>query len=142
MESQSRRDAIADAETANLAFRKYADGCPYRCGDETIPRRPGNALNIEVGRRSFRCIQRIPRQWPSGMALRWLGSGGGPEVFGHCQLNGCPLHPEFCTDCGHRRDAGHALGGPCITQSTGPGGSWPCGCESFRAVPALRDEEE
>lgn len=64
--------------------------CPHLLQPE-LPRRPANALNIEVGQPSPRCNLKRPDHWPEGAsALRWLGSGGSPLVFGRCD-RACPL---------------------------------------------------
>lgn len=108
---------------STAAFRRYADGCPYRLTSE-VERRPANALNLEIGAPLPRCRLRLPREWKGrDMAARWLASGGTPFVFGLCS-RACPLRPDFCEDCGHRRDMGHALGA-CRSGS--------CGCEAFRS---------
>jgi len=57
-----------------------------------VPRRRANALNIEVGTPAPRCLCKPPSHWPvaSGMALRWIASGGSALVFGSCSQP-CPL---------------------------------------------------
>jgi len=61
-----------------------------------LERRPANALNIEIGQPLPRCINQPPAHWgdraPS--ALRWIGSGGSPLVFGACSPRTCPLARE------------------------------------------------
>jgi len=65
--------------------------CPYQAKahtDGSTSRRPGNALNIEWFPLGIpRCTCKKPDHWPQreGMALRWLGSGGSPNVLGHCK---------------------------------------------------------
>ena len=135
---QARADAVVLG-----AWTRYYRGCPHHIGETTLPRH-ANALNIEFTSTTARCAKQPPSDWPNvgtastnEMGFRWLGSGGSPLVFGRCTLASCPLRPEFCSECGHRRDAGHALGA-CRTHGEGAGGSWPCGCDTFRAVPGLR----
>jgi hypothetical protein len=58
-----------------------------------IERRGANALNIEIGAPSPRCMNKRPEHWPaSASALRWLASGGTALVLGACS-NPCPLKP-------------------------------------------------
>lgn len=57
----------------------------------TLERRPANALNVEIGQPVARCLNRKPEHWPASVsALRWIGSGGGALVFGHCSWAHCP----------------------------------------------------
>lgn len=57
-----------------------------------LERRPGNALNVEIGQPADRCIQKRPHHWPKSMtAIRWLASGGEALVFGCC-CPPCPLN--------------------------------------------------
>lgn len=74
-------------------FRDYAAACPHRI-DVPLVRRPGNALNIEIGKPLDRCRLRQPEHWPSGTAGRWLASGGSPLVFEPCSLRECPNDPR------------------------------------------------
>ena len=64
------------------------------CGSRvqpTLERRPGNALNVEIGEPAARCLNKRPDHWPDGASsLRWLASGGEALVFGTCG-GGCPL---------------------------------------------------
>lgn len=57
-----------------------------------VPRRPANALNLEIGQPLDRCRLRTPAAWadvdPRG--ARWLLSGGSPLVLGLCTPNSCP----------------------------------------------------
>jgi hypothetical protein len=85
---------------ATEGFRNYAERCPYRTG-RSVERRPGNALNVEIGAPMPRCKLRTPKHWPEHMtAARWIMSGGDCLVFGLCSHGGCPLKPDFC-ECGH-----------------------------------------
>lgn len=107
-------------------FREYAESCPHRIELET-PRRPVNALNVEVGTPAPRCAKRIPEHWSKETsAIRWLWSGGSPLVFGRCGSSSCPLKPDYC-ECGHRAEF-HIDG---ICRVTGESG-FPCGCEIIK----------
>lgn len=76
----------------SAAFAAFADACGNRI-EVDVPRRPANALNVEVGTPFPRCTLRLPSNWgeraPS--AARWLLSGGDALVFGYCALYACPL---------------------------------------------------
>jgi hypothetical protein len=69
------------------------------CGSRVQPvleRRPANALNIEIGQPSARCLNKRPDNWPDSMSsVRWLASGGEALIFGSCGGR-CPLE-EPCT---------------------------------------------
>lgn len=58
----------------------------------TVERRPGNALNIEIGTPLPRCLLKAPSHWPETgpSAVRWIGSGGSPLVLGFCNKD-CPV---------------------------------------------------
>lgn len=95
------------------AFARYAAGCPYRIALE-VERRPGNALNVEIGTPVARCRSKPPRHWPAGAGwLRWLASGGSPLVFGPCSRS-CPLKPDHCEECGHRAESHWGGRGCCV----------------------------
>lgn len=68
------------------------------CGSRielVLIRRPGNALNIEIGQGVPRCLNKRPSNWPAeASSLRWIGSGGEPTVFGACTPNKCPERPS------------------------------------------------
>jgi hypothetical protein len=72
-------------------------GDPGACGQlvsEPLIRRPGNALNVEIGAPLPRCRLKMPSHWsaiggPGASSLRWLGSGGSPFVFGPCTPRAC-----------------------------------------------------
>lgn len=122
--------------TVERAWNSYCRDCPHHIPESTS-RRPSNALNVEVSGTMARCTIQPPSIWPKvdtasarEMGFRWLSSGGSPLVFGPCCLGACPFNPRFCSVCGHREDAGHALG-VCRTHDSGPGGSWPCGCGEY-----------
>lgn len=63
----------------------YAKGCPERMCGET-PRRPANALNVEVGTPQPRCRLKSP----DGRGGAWLLSGGSPLAYGVCSVT-CPM---------------------------------------------------
>jgi hypothetical protein len=70
-------------------FQDFAATCKSRLVSH-IERRPGNALNIEIGQAIDRCALKRPAHWPESMgALRWLSSGGSCLVFGNCSCD-CP----------------------------------------------------
>lgn len=61
-----------------------------RCSERVemdVPRRPANALNVEVGTPLPRCRLKTPASWRGfdPRATRWLLSGGDPLVLGPCQ---------------------------------------------------------
>jgi hypothetical protein len=58
-----------------------------------LPRRPANALCIEIGEPLARCRMKTPKHWGDfdQGATRWLLSGGSPLVLGPCTPNACPL---------------------------------------------------
>jgi len=61
--------------------------CPHRIEyTETSLQR--NALRVEALTPASRCLNKIPEHWSEGAkkagALRWIGSGGSPLVFGIC----------------------------------------------------------
>lgn len=73
--------------------------CSHRV-EVDVPRRPANALNVEVGTPAPRCKLKVPEDWAgreprSGLSLaaRWMWSGGSPLVFGVCTPNckSCPV---------------------------------------------------
>lgn len=71
------------------------EACIYRLAT-LLPRRPVNGLNVEIGQPAPRCTLKLPDHWTGKgrSALRWLGSGGSPLVFGHCSAC-CPSASEF-----------------------------------------------
>lgn len=87
-----------------MGFDAYSAACPHQLR-LALERRPGNALNIEIGQPMPRCRLRAPRHWsgfdPRG--TRWLLSGGNGLVFGICSASSCPLRPNHCK-CGHRME--------------------------------------
>jgi hypothetical protein len=105
--------AIADT------FAKFAADCPWRIVAD-LPRRPANALNVEVGTPLPRCRMKPPEHWGDKApgAARWLASGGSSLVFGPCSRN-CGIGQRWCT-CGHRKDSHF---GRCHSHM--------CGCDGF-----------
>ena len=68
------------------------------CQNRVAPgpeRRPGNALNIEIGTPMPRCLY----QSPDGRGLAWYMSGGSALDYGHCTQSKCPrCKPDFYDD--------------------------------------------
>ena len=67
-------------------WEDIAPHCPSR---RVLPveRRPGNALNIEIGTPVPRCMERSP----DGRGAAWVASGGSMLAYGVCCASGCPL---------------------------------------------------
>lgn len=106
------------------AFKRYCEGCPNLI-EIAVQRRPGNALNIEIGTPADRCKLKAPGG--PNMAARWLMSGGDPLAFGLCSRSTCPLKPNHCEACGHRKESHiKEIGGRCIVG----GGFDNCGCDN------------
>lgn len=73
----------------NADFKAFAARCPHYV-ETPLERRPGNALNVEIGAPVPRCTLKEPDHWPQkGLGPRWLFSGGSPLVFGFCSED-CP----------------------------------------------------
>lgn len=68
-----------------LRFDELSPLCPWRVA-LGVPRRPANALNVEVGQPAPRCRLRCP----DGRGDAWLLSGGSPLAYGYCSIRGCP----------------------------------------------------
>lgn len=66
-------------------FRDLAPLCDDRHAPE-VERRPGNALNVEIGAPHPRCLL----QSPDGRGLAWLHSGGSVLAYGPCSARSCP----------------------------------------------------
>lgn len=77
-------DAIPAAQWGEW-FRDLAPLCHDRRALE-VERRPGNALNVEIGAPVPRCL----RQSPDGRGLAWLHSGGSVLAYGACSARSCP----------------------------------------------------
>ena len=87
----------ADASTG-IPLSSPFDTYRLTCGARLVPdleRRPGNALNVEIGQARERCLDKSPAEWAGrGVSgVRWLGSGGSPLVFGVCS----PACPRLCS---------------------------------------------
>ena len=67
--------------------------CPSSMRPELM-RRPGNALNIEIGEPSKRCSLLSP----DGKGMRWIASGGSALAYGLCTKRECPRakREELC----------------------------------------------
>lgn len=93
---------MMSAPHVTQAFSRYAERCPHRMM-LAVERRPGNALNVEVGTPAPRCKLKPPTDWPEDgpSVTRWLLSGGSALVLGPCSRS-CPLQPKHCDECGHR----------------------------------------
>lgn len=66
-----------------------ADLVPHCPARRTLPveRRPGNALNVEIGEPLPRCME----QSPDGRGSAWMLSGGSLLAYGACDASSCPL---------------------------------------------------
>jgi len=64
---------------------RLGNDCPHQM-DIDVERRPGNALNVEIGAPLPRCN----RKSPDGRGLVWLMSGGSPLAYGNCTPLHCP----------------------------------------------------
>ncbi len=81
-------------------FETYRVSCTARVA-VSLQRRPGNALNIEIGQGPDRCMDKRPEHWPESMsASRWRSSGGSALVLGACSQ----VCPRLCA---------HAAGESC-----------------------------
>lgn len=69
----------------DVRFEDLSPICPSRMALD-VERRPGNALNIEIGTPVPRCSQKSP----DGRGLTWLRSGGSPLAYGVCAHHDCP----------------------------------------------------
>lgn len=58
-----------------------------------VERRPGNALNVEIGSPMPRCLFRSP----DGRGLLWLLSGGSVLQYGHCEQRACERAKQLST---------------------------------------------
>lgn len=73
-----------------MSWDELSATCAHRI-EIDVPRRPANALCVEVGTPLPRCSRKLPPHWTGtgASALRWLASGGSPLVLGLCSPN-CP----------------------------------------------------
>jgi hypothetical protein len=82
--------ATVQARLERAERQRQAATCGSRVELPT-PRRPANALNLEVGAPMTRCLSKRPSHWPaSASSLRWIASGGDALVFGVCSAD-CPM---------------------------------------------------
>lgn len=69
------------------------NNCPHLLEYKDLPLQR-NALRVEIGTPSPRCILKLPEHWPDKAkeygGIRWLASGGSGLVFGLCTPNNCP----------------------------------------------------
>lgn len=90
---EAYRQASVNASSKGGRLERFSvvrESCGARVQPE-LERRPGNALNVEIGQPQARCINKRPEHWPEGVSsLRWLASGGESLVFGCCG-GPCPL---------------------------------------------------
>jgi hypothetical protein len=109
------------------AFAKYAEKCPNLVKLE-VERRPGNALNVEIGTPIPRCKLCPPPHWRGASVTRWLLSGGSPLVLGACTRVFCPLKPDHCDACGHTAELHTLVSGGCIGTAAPGEKRFPCYC--------------
>ena len=79
---------------AEIYFEDIAKICGSRI-EVALIRRPGNALNVEIGQALDRCAGKHPPEWKNRPGTtpstrRWLASGGSPLVLGPCAFSDCP----------------------------------------------------
>lgn len=75
-----------------MKFGEFAVGCVDR-REPALERRPGNALNIEIGTPAARCLYQPPDGrgvTRDGSNLDYLRSGGSLLAYGLCQAGLCP----------------------------------------------------
>lgn len=73
-------------------FVAFAAAC-HDCHRPNIERRPGNALNVEIGTPLPRCLQKPPDGRGvtcDGGTLDYLRSGGSVLAYGVCAESSCP----------------------------------------------------
>lgn len=73
-------------------FGSFSAVCRSR-REQRIERRPGNALNIEIGTPMARCLLQPPDGrgvTKDGGTLDWLRSGGSELDYGACCAESCP----------------------------------------------------
>ena len=73
-------------------FLQVSATCKFR-REMCIERRPGNALNVEIGTPMPRCMLKPPDGrgvTKDGGTLDWLRSGGKEMDYGVCCAVGCP----------------------------------------------------
>lgn len=81
------RDEIGQVPPGQFAlyFSELSAICPDR-REQSVRRRPANALNVEIGAPLPRCLLRSP----DGRGLAWLASGGDVLAYGICDPAACP----------------------------------------------------
>lgn len=96
------RAAVPAWQWSCAAHGDFAQGCDQR-QQESVERRPANALNLEIGAPRPRCLMKSP----DGRGLAWLRSGGSVLAYGIC-VAPCPMREvapaweePFCS-CGRR----------------------------------------
>lgn len=81
---QRALDAVPAAQWAGPHWAELSKDCGNRIAPE-VERRPGNALNLEIGTPQPRCSARSP----DGRGLAWILSGGSPLAYGLCSQGEC-----------------------------------------------------
>lgn len=120
-ETHHRNVCLPETDRAESAFEAFATACPHRVEMPT-PRRPGNALNVEIGTPAPRCKVRPPTHWGDETSVaRWLLSGGDALVLGRCSRARCPTGQTWCNRCGHRGESHDIPGKPDVCAV--------CGCD-------------
>lgn len=73
-----------------MSWKELRASCAHRI-ELPLPRRPANALCVEIMGPLPRCTLKLPSHWTGSgaSALRWLASGGSPLVLGRCSVH-CP----------------------------------------------------
>ena len=72
-----------------MSFAEFKAACGALWHME-VERRPGNALNVEIGAAADRCSL----QSPDGRGLAWFLSGGSKLAYGTCCASACPRRSE------------------------------------------------
>ncbi len=75
-----------------MNFGAFSEACPHRRAPD-LERRPGNALNVEIGAPLIRCLLQPPDGrgvTRDGGTLDWLRSGGSILSYGNCAEDCCP----------------------------------------------------
>jgi len=88
---EAYRQASFNAQSKGGRLERFSvdrETCPSR-RELAVERRPGNALNLEIGAPMPRCVERKPEHWGDVSAIRWIASGGELLVFGLC-AGECP----------------------------------------------------
>lgn len=78
-------------------FSAFAGSCQARTAPD-VERRPGNALNIEIGTPMPRCLLQPPDGrgvTRDGSTLDYLRSGGSVLAYGVCKASTCPKIAEL-----------------------------------------------